>query len=81
MTRNYAVIDRDGYFRDRTHVQSAHVTEAAAIRAANKQRVSIPGQPTNQSCAMVIRNDSGCGFRKGEMIYSDTIRSLYPVVW
>jgi hypothetical protein len=75
----YAVIDRDGFFRDTTKVYSAHATEAAAIKAAKTYRVSIPGNKPNQSSAMVIRSEGG--FTKGETIYRDTIRRQYPVVW
>lgn len=78
-SKKYAVIDRDGFFRHTTKVYSAHETETAAIKAANKHRVSIPGNSPNQSSGMVIKSDGG--FRKGETIYRDTIRSLYPVVW
>ena len=77
--KQYAVIDRDGFFRDTTIVYSAHTTEAAAVKAAKRHTVSIPGQHPNQSSAMVIRCESG--FSKGETIYSDTIRRQYPVVW
>ena len=75
----FAVIDRDGFFRDTTKVYSAHATEAAAVKAAKQYKVSIPGNQPGQSSAMVIRCESG--FSKGETIYSDTIRRQYPVVW
>jgi hypothetical protein len=75
----YAVIGREGFFRDWTRVYSAHGTEAAAIKAAKTHRVNIPGNRPNQSSAMVIRGNDG--FTKGEKIYGDTIRTLYPVVW
>ena len=76
--KQFAVIDRDGFFRSTTKVYSVHATEAAAIRVAKQHRVSLPGNPPNQSSAMVIRCESG--FSKGETIYSDTIRRQYPVV-
>lgn len=79
MNKLYAVIDRDGFFRDTTRVYSAHSTEAAAIKAANQHRVSIPGNQSNQSTAMVIRGSSG--FHCGETIYRVDIRKVYPVVW
>ena len=77
--RTFAVIGRDGFWRYATEVRSAHATEAAAIRAAKRHRVNIPGNPPNQSSAMVIRGEEG--FSKGEIIYGDTVRRLYPVVW
>ena len=77
--RQYAVIDRDGFFRETTTVYSAHATVSAAIRAAKQHRMSLPGNQPNQSSAMVIRCESG--FAKGEKIYGDTIRRQYPVVW
>ena len=77
--KQYAVIDRDGFFGDTTTVYSTHRTESAAIREAKQYRVSIPGNQPNQPSAMVIRCEGG--FAIGEKIYSDTIRSLYPVVW
>ena len=77
--RQYAVISRDGFFRDTTQIYSTHATEAAAIKAAKTHRVSIPGNPPDQSSAMVIRGEGG--FRRGETVYADTIRRLYPVVW
>lgn len=82
MTRStqYAVIDRDGFFRDTTKVYSAHVTEAAAVKAAKQHKVNIPGNRPNQSSAMVIRSE-GRRFTKGETIYRDMIRRQYPVVW
>lgn len=75
----FAVIDRDGFFRDTTKVYSAHATEAAAIKAAKQYKVSIPGNRPDQSSAMVIRCEGG--FSKGETVYGDTIRRQYPVVW
>ena len=75
----FGVINRDGFFRDYTRVYSVHRTEAAAVRKAKTWRVSIPGNQPNQSSAMVIQSDGG--FTRGEKIYPDTIRSLYPVVW
>ena len=77
--KQFAVIDRDGFFRDTTTVYSAHATVSAAMRAAKQHRVSLPGNGPNQSSAMVIRCEGG--FAKGEKIYSDTIRRQYPVVW
>jgi hypothetical protein len=74
----YAVIARDGFFRDSTKVQSTHSTKDAAIKAARRRRVSMPGR-SPQSSAMVIQSQDG--FSKGQTIYGDTIRSLYPVVW
>lgn len=74
----YAVIDRDGFFRDVTKVYSAHATEAAAVKAAKQHKVTIPGNRPNQSSAMVI---GGGEFSKGETIYRDQIRSQYSVVW
>jgi ketosteroid isomerase-like protein len=78
--RQFAVIDRDGFFRGTTKVYSAHSTEKAAISQATRYRVSNPGNNPNQSCAMVIRTSEG-GFCKGETIYADNIRRTYPVVW
>jgi hypothetical protein len=75
----YAVIDRDGFFRDYTRVYSAHASEAAAIKAAKRHRVSIPGQPSNQSSAMVIRARGA--FRKWQKIHRTQIRAQYSVVW
>ena len=34
----FAVIDRDGFFRDTTKVYSAHATEAAAVKAAKQYK-------------------------------------------
>ncbi len=79
-TRQYAVIDRHGFFRDYTYVYSAHGTKAAAIKAANKHRISLPGGPVAQSTAMVIHSQNGT-FAKGEKVYSDTVGRLFPVVW
>jgi hypothetical protein len=75
----FAVIDREGFFQHTTQVYSAHATEAAAIKAAKKYRVTIAGNQPNQSSAMVIRSEGG--FTKGEAIYRDVIRRQYPVVW
>lgn len=80
MTRHlFAVIPRDGFFRDRAEVYSAHPTEEAAIKAAKRFQANIPGNPPNQSTAMVIRSEEG--FAKGDVVYRDTIRRQYPVVW
>jgi hypothetical protein len=78
-TKRYAVIDRDGFFRDVTKVYSAHGSLPAAIKTANRYRVDIPGNRAGQSSAMVISHTNG--FTKGEKIYSDTIRRQYPVIW
>jgi hypothetical protein len=78
MKSMYAVIDRDGFFRDATRVYSAHATKEAAIKAANKCRVSIPGNQPNQSYAMVIAME---GAAKGNIVFSDSIRRVYPVIW
>jgi len=75
---NYAVVDRDGFFRDYTRVYSAHATKALAVRAATKYRVNIPGNPKNQSSAMVIEISDAV---KGQKISRDAIRRVYPVVW
>jgi len=74
----YAVIERDGFFRDWTRVYSAHASKEAAIRAANKYRVSIPGNHQRQSCAMVIAME---GAVKGRKVSRDAIRRVYPVIW
>lgn len=74
----YAVIDRDGFFRDWTRVYSSHATKDAAIKAANKYRVSIPGNHPNQSSAMVI---GIAGAAKGDKVSRDSIRRVYPVIW
>jgi hypothetical protein len=81
MTKRFAVIDRHGFFGHAARVYSAHATETAAIKAAGKHRVSIPGNQPNQSSAMVIQGTGG--FEKGDTIYGDTIGRgrLYPVVW
>jgi hypothetical protein len=78
MKNSYAVIDRDGFFRDTTQVYSAHGTKESAIREAKKHRVSIPGNQPRQSSAMVIEIADAT---KGQTIYRDTIRRIYPVVW
>ena len=74
----YAVIERDGFFRDWTRVYSAHTTKEAAIKAASKHRVSIPGNHPNQSCAMVIAME---GATKGRKVSSESIRRVYQVIW
>lgn len=80
MTKQYAVIDRDGFGQGNTTcVYSAHSSEEAAKKAASRHRVTLPGGKPNQSTAMVIRG--GGGFAKGETIYRDNVRSLYSVVW
>lgn len=78
-TKQFAVIDRDGFFLDTTKVYSAHATKAAAVKAAKQHKVNIPGNRPNQSSAMVIRCEGG--FVKGQTIYGDTVRGLYPVMW
>lgn len=75
---NYAVIDRDGFFRDVTQVWSAHRTPEAAIREAKRHRVTLPGGKPCQSTAMVIK---GASFTRGEKIYRDEIRRTYKVIW
>lgn len=61
-------------------VYSAHGTKEAALRAADKRRVSLLGDVPNRRCAMVVQGGEDHGFRKGETIYGDTIGSIFPVV-
>ena len=73
----FAVIDRDGFFRDTTKVYSAHATEAAAVKAAKRHKVSMPGNGPNQFSAMVIRCDGG--FSKGGVITRNKLLPPDPI--
>lgn len=77
---NFAVIDRHGFFRNTTTVRSTHGTAEAAIRAAKRDRVSLPGGTKNQSCSMVITCASG-DLAKGETVYADQVGTMYRKVW
>lgn len=63
----FAVIDRDGFFGDTTKVYSAHDTKAEAVKAARHRS------------SMVTHSEGG--FTEGQVIYADTIRRIFPVVW
>lgn len=82
MTRQFAVIPAHGWFSHNVaRVYSAHATKAAALKAADRHTVSLPGDVPNRRCAMVICGDGRpSGFRKGEKVYGDTIGSIFPVV-
>ena len=79
MAKQYAVIMAEGWFQEnRTEVLSAHSTAKLALRAAATHRVSIPGDKPNRQCTTVIYSEDG--LHRGQTIYGDTIRSVYPIV-
>lgn len=76
MKRCYAVVDRDGFGHgNETRVASTHRNTRLAVAAAKRRGALEDGR----HCLMVISSKDG--FERGQTVYRDSIRRLYPVIW
>lgn len=75
----YAVVDRFGYVRNETSVQSAHESLDAA-KAKVRQARYRDADGTLKSPLMVIRARNGEPMEYGDIIYMDTVGTLYECV-